>query len=152
MRAKLFRDVPFARTGFQTYAAEELNRPGAGMLRVHRSRLEVAKSASTFESVPVTMDHPASLLTPDNAMPHTVGIVSDVRFDEQTEQLRGDLILWQQDAITAVANGVRELSGGYRAQYEDQPGGALEQYDIRGNHVAIVPKGRSGEAQRIGAA
>lgn len=74
--------------------------------------------------------------------------MSDVRLRSKQSNCEGI----QQDAITAVANGVRELSGGYRAQYEDQPGGGLEQYNIRGNHVAIVPKGRSSEAQRIGAA
>ena len=117
MKAKLFRAVPFARTGWQSYAAGELNLPGDGMVRAFRSPLEVKHSAATFEGVPITVDHPADLLTADSAERHTVGIVSAVS---------------------------------YAAKYEPRGGNEYDQVNIRGNHIALVPAGRSGSAQRIG--
>lgn len=150
MKAKLFRAVPFARTGWQSYAAGELNLPGDGMVRAFRSPLEVKRSAATFEGVPITVDHPADLLTADNAERHTVGIVSAVSFDDASGQLRADLMIWEPVAIGQVADGIRELSGGYAAKYEQRGGNEYDQVNIRGNHIALVPAGRSGSAQRIG--
>ena len=151
MKAKLFRDVPFARTGWQQYMASELGQSGERLLSVFRSPAEVARSAVTFEGVPITMDHPASLLTDKETDQQGIGLVSSVRFDDSTGQLRGDLIIWDQEAIGSIASGVRELSGGYDAEYHPRASGELEQFNIKGNHVAIVPAGRSGSAQRIGA-
>lgn len=150
MKAKLFRSVPFARTGWQDYMAAELGVEGSGLVRVFRSDLEVKRSAQTFEGVPITVDHPSTLLTPQTADPPTVGLVSAVSFDEATQQLRGDLLIWEPKAIGQVAEGIRELSGGYAADYQPRGGGEYEQTQIKGNHVALVPAGRSGHAQRIG--
>lgn len=150
MKAKLFRSVPFARTGWQNYMADELGIPGTGQVRVFRSDVEVKRSAQTFEGVPITVDHPRDLLTAQTVEAHTVGLVSAVSFDETTQQLRADMMIWEPLAISQVAEGIRELSGGYVAEYEPRGGGDYEQTHIRGNHVALVPTGRSGSAQRIG--
>lgn len=145
MKAKLFRSVPFARVGMQTYAAEEIGAPG-GMVEVDRPADEVERSAPTFEGVPLTMDHPPELL--DAGMAYVaVGLVSGVRFDGQ--QVRGDLLVWDDAAVQAIKHGKRELSAGYEAEYQRGADGYVQR-DIRGNHVALVPRGRSGAAQRIG--
>ena len=149
MRAKLFRAVPFARTGWQNYAGPEIDKHGRALVRVFRSAEEVRRSAPTFEGAPITVDHPPSLLSTDSAGEAAAGIVSGVVFDERSGQLRGDLLIWDAEAIRSVANGIRELSGGYAADYHER-GQDFEQFNIRGNHVALVPKGRSGSAQRIG--
>lgn len=149
IRAKLFRAVPFARIGPHDYASHEISQPGHGIVSVERPMAEVRLSASTFEGVPLTLDHPPDLLTPEAAEQAAVGLVSAVQFDEQRGQLKGDLLIWDEQAIKLVAQGLRELSGGYKAEYEPT-GGGYRQRNIRGNHVALVPKGRSGAAQRIG--
>lgn len=151
MRAKLFRQVPFARTGWQQYMADELELPDGGLVKVYRPEREVKRSADTFEGVPITVDHPSDLLTEDNAAQAAVGLVSGVGFDSVSQQLKADLLIWEPEAIRQVADGIRELSGGYKAKYQPRGPNEYEQTDIRGNHVALVPAGRSGSAQRIGA-
>ena len=85
MRAKLYRGVPFARTGWQDYLGSELDLPNDGLVRVYRSDAEVRRSAASFEGVPITVDHPPALLTADNAGQAAAGIVSAVTFDHQTQ-------------------------------------------------------------------
>ncbi|MDF1820710.1 MAG: DUF2213 domain-containing protein [Alcanivoracaceae bacterium] len=149
MRAKLFRAVPFARAGIQKYLARELGVPGEDVIEVMRPPAEVRRSAGTFEGVPITMDHPPCMVAADTLDRYAVGMVSAVRYDSRTDQLRGDLLVWDPVAIHSIASGRRELSGGYEAEY-DEDGPGFRQRDIKGNHLAIVPLGRSGSAQRIG--
>lgn len=151
MRAKLFRDVPFARTGWQTYTGDEAGEPERETVAVHRSEYEVARSAGSFEGSPITVDHPDKLLTPEQVDALAVGIASGVRFDGATQQLRADLLVWDQTAIRQVADGVRELSAGYTNEQDAIGPANYEQRDIVGNHIALVPHGRAGSAVRIGA-
>jgi hypothetical protein len=65
--------------------------------------------------------------------------------------MRGTIILTDADAIRQLDEGKRQLSNGYEAEYELKSGvnDAGEQYDaiqrdIRGNHVALVERGRCG--------
>jgi len=149
MRAKLFRDVPFARTGRQHYAASELGVGDSGFVAVDREHDEVAASASTFEGTPVTLDHPCELMDADAVERLAVGMASDVVFDSHTGQLRADLLVWNERAIRTVRDGIRELSAGYTAEYL-QDGAGYRQTNIKGNHIALVAQGRAGTAQRIG--
>lgn len=149
MRAKLFRAVPFARSGPQAYQAHELGGDGDGVVTVDRPASEVAASAPTFEGVPLTMGHPSDPVDRDSVDRHAVGLVSGVRFDADTGQLRGDFLVWEPQAVRQVADGIRELSAGYKAEY-DADGRGFVQRDIRGNHVALVEQGRAGAAVRIG--
>lgn len=150
MRAKLFKDVPFARAGIQYYRADEIGGAGGKLVAVERARDTVSRSAATFEGVPITVDHPPDLLTPEQIERRAVGLVSGVIFDVATDQLRGDFLLWDAAAIRNVAEGLRELSAGYLSDYVQNGDGTYRQTGIRGNHVALVPAGRSGMAQRIG--
>ena len=147
MRAKLFRDVPFARSGPQAYHADEIGVDGHGLIAVDRPPAAVAASATSFEGVPITMDHPSVLLNAEAVEREAVGLISDVRFDDG--RLRGDLLIWREDAIRAVADGVRELSAGYTAEYQ-RDGEGYRQSGIKGNHIALVRRGRAGRAVRIG--
>lgn len=150
MRAKLFRAVPFARTGIQWYRANEIGGNGDKMVAVERDRDTVSRSAGTFEGAPVTVNHPPDLLAPEQSKREAVGLVSGVAFDASTDQLRGDFLLWDADAIRHVADGLRELSAGYWSEYVPNGDGSYYHTGIKGNHVALVPAGRSGVAQRIG--
>lgn len=149
MRAKLFRSVPFARSGTQQYLASELGMPGSGFISVDRPADEVRRSSPSFEFTPITVGHPDDMVSARDIDSLTVGIVSAVHFDDASQQLRGDLLIWDQAAISSIANGLRELSAGYLAEYVEHGSGFIQR-DIIGNHVAIVPRGRSGSAQRIG--
>ena len=61
-----------------------------------------------------------------------------------------DLIVKDESAIQLIEDGLREVSCGYDAEYEQTEPGKAEQVDITGNHVALVPKGRAGNRCAIG--
>lgn len=59
----------------------------------------------------------------------------------------GDLIIKDGQLANDVQNGaVREVSAGYTAEFvpDSTDGECLKQTNIRGNHVAVVPRGRAG--------
>ncbi|RZU98776.1 DUF2213 domain-containing protein [Spiribacter vilamensis] len=149
MKAKLFRKVPFARTGQQTYMASELGMTGDAMVTVDRPAVAVQASAESFNGVPVTIDHPPALMDSQAVQRDAVGLVSEVTFDGATGQLKGDLLVWDAKAIRAIAQGTRELSAGYTAEYRAD-GSRYRQESVVGNHIALVKHGRAGSAVRIG--
>lgn len=117
-----------------------------------------AESLSSFALVPLTLEHPAANLTPDTVGQHQVGSVGTPVRDG--ELARTPLLITHRDAIKAVEGGKQELSCGYTAMLVAAPGvwrdaaGQEHRFDavqrrIRGNHVAIVDRGRAGPAARI---
>jgi hypothetical protein len=56
----------------------------------------------------------------------------------------GDLLITTEKGIELVKSGLREVSCGYDAQYEQIEKGKGKQREIIGNHVALVTKGRAG--------
>lgn len=146
-----------ARTGIQEYRGKELlNVPGLEpneIYKVYRPASEVfnAESMRSFESKPVSNNHPPVLLNLDNIKAHQVGYVSDKVVREGNNKLATELFITDKDAIEAINNGKKELSNGYTSDHEVKAGVTKdgEHYDIiqrniRGNHVAIVEKGRCG--------
>lgn len=75
-------------------------------------------------------------------------IGEDVTFDG--EYLKGNIKVFSEAMRNLIANGKKELSCGYRCKYEYAPsvfdGVAYDyiQREIRGNHLALVEKGRMG--------
>ncbi len=121
--------------------------------REYRSEEEVfrADSLESLKGAPVTDLHPSekgddSFLTPANARQHIVGITEGVERDGP--YLKGSLIIFHEDAITAIERGERkEISLGYKCRLEPTPGSINGEHydaiqrDIVVNHVAIGPKG-----------
>ncbi len=143
----LCRDVPIARTGTLIYHSSELSgiEPDeSGFITVTRSPNHVfAETAmNSFEGKPVTNLHPNDLVTPDTWREVAVGTVQNVR--QRENLLIADLLITQAAAIQDVQAGLREVSCGYEAQYEQTEPGRANQQAIIGNHVALVPKGRCG--------
>ncbi len=139
--------VPIARTGEQTYLARELGLQGEDpekTVRVYREEKEVFSPAAmaSFEGKDVTDGHPNEGVEPSNFSNYTRGHLQNVRRDGET--LVADLIIKDPSLISEVRNGVkREVSCGYHCDYI-QSGGGYRQTHIRGNHVAVVPRGRAG--------
>jgi hypothetical protein len=143
----LCRDVPIARTGILTYHTSELEGiepDSSGFIYVSRNQEEVfAETAmSSFEGKPVTNLHPNDLVGPENWSEFSVGSVQNVRRDDN--KLVADLLITQAAAIRDVQSGLREVSCGYEARYEQTEPGKARQLAIVGNHVALVPRGRCG--------
>ncbi len=122
--------------------------------REYRPASEVFKADSmrTFSMVPVTNDHPPVLLNADNAKQYSVGSVGEsVRKDG--EHVAGSMMITDAATIADVQSGKAELSCGYECDTDETPGTFNgEHYDaiqknIRGNHVAIVSRGRAQSAK-----
>jgi uncharacterized protein len=147
----LCRDVPIARTGIQLYAGGELEGvvPGPdGIIYVEREESEVFRpeTIASFNGKPLVNDHPTGDVTPDNWSKLTVGVVLDPRRGSGADNnlLIADVLVTQEEAISDVLEGKREVSCGYAAQYfQSEPGKAFQR-NILGNHVALVEKARCG--------
>lgn len=147
-----------ARPGIQVYLGDEVGMPDMPTVRVYRSEKEVrdANSLQSFSHAPVTMGHPAEDVTAANWKQLSVGEVS-TEVTWKDNKISIPVMLKDADAISRVEAGTRELSPGYTAEIvpgagvtpDGQPFDA-QQVNIRVNHVAVVPKGRSGPEVRIG--
>lgn len=145
------RNVPIARTGSMDYLESEINPTGSSsnMVKVLRSPEEVFSEAamSSFEGKPVTNEHPPDLLTPETYRQYSRGCAENVRrgSGEWDGYLLADLHIQDEELIRAVQEGKREISCGYECVWSDNGDGTYSQHEIRGNHVAVVTRGRAGK-------
>ncbi|HFD7189314.1 TPA: DUF2213 domain-containing protein [Klebsiella pneumoniae] len=158
----LCKDVPIARTGTQVYLPEEIDlEPGAsGTVTVWRTEDEVfsPETMASFEGVAVTLEHPEDddgeivFVNPSNYAELAQGHIQNVRrgTGDKSDLLIADLLIKRQEAIDAVNSGVTDVSCGYDAQYKQLSPGKGKQYQITGNHLAIVERGRAGGRCSIG--
>jgi uncharacterized protein len=151
-----------AKSGLQDYQASELGLQDSAkdVIRVYRPEDEVFElsSMASFETKPVTLEHPPTMVDPASFKDYAVGFSSH-QVERDGEHLKTELVIMDADAIAAVEAGKVELSIGYFADYEFELGVTEngESYDavqrnIRGNHIALVNAGRCGGTCRLGAA
>ena len=139
-------DVKIARTGTQNYLAREIGLDGMPerVLQVTRSAEDVFDPAAiaSFEGKDVTNTHPSEMIVQENQAAYSKGHAENVR--RVGDYLVADLYLKDPTLISEVKNGaMRDVSCGYYCQYEAD-GAGYRQTHIRGNHIAIVPRGRAG--------
>ncbi len=144
-------DVPIARTGDMVYRAGELGLEGDPdrPVTVRRYAEDVFDPAAvaSFEGKDVTAGHPAESVGPANHAAYSTGHVQNVR--REGEKLVADLLVKDAALISDIKNNViREVSCGYLCSYEPE-GDHYRQGNIRGNHVAVVPRGRAGREVAI---
>lgn len=157
----LVADAKIARIGIQNYSAGELgltDRNPGDVIRVYRGEDEVfsTDSMATLAHRPVTVDHPAEMVTAKNWKKYAVGDTGgDVARDG--DFIRVPLKVMDQRGIDAIEGGKRELSVGYFCDLDFTPGVSPkgEAYDARqtgitGNHLAICTRARAGSSCRIG--
>jgi hypothetical protein len=144
-------DVPIARIGHYEYKSTEVPTVKGstdGMVKILRNPDDVfcESAVRSFEGKPVTINHPNTFVTPDNWKDLAVGQIQNVRRGDgdQDDLLIADLFLTASDAISLVKSGLRQVSCGYDAEYEQLDPGVGKQKNIIGNHVALVVKGRAG--------
>ncbi|WP_439634965.1 DUF2213 domain-containing protein [Oceanicaulis sp.] len=154
----LVADVRMARTGIYEYAGFEMGDSSRETVRVYRPPEEVFDQAAmgSFAHRPVTNDHPPQQVTADNWKTFAIGqIGGEVARDG--DFVRVPMIVMDAAGISAFEGGKRELSAGYVCDLDWTPGTAPDgsaydaiQRNIRGNHLALVDRGRAGSACRIG--
>lgn len=142
-----------ARTGIQHYTDAD-----GSIRREYRPMEEVAspESLASFAGKAITMEHPPVLLDSENTKNYQVGFTgSEIVYDNGF--VKAVMTVTDKETIDKVMKGdVREVSAGYRVNYDPTPGvtDSGEHYDgiqkeISGNHVAIVRRGRAGPQVRL---
>ena len=143
----------FSRSGCQTYTNPD------GSKRVeYRPPEEVSRPDSLLSmgGLPVTLEHPPQLLTPDTVRQHTRGH-SGTQVEFTDGFVHGTVTLTDREAIEAVKRrDAVELSVGYRCDYDPTPGKAPDgtrydgvQRNISGNHLAVTRQARAGSEVRL---
>lgn len=144
----LYTGVPIARIGAQEYGRDEVGLDGDGVVDVYRDAADVFDpvTIASFEGKIVTDEHPPVMLDETNVMDYIKGTVHNVRRGTGYENgyLLADLMVYDPQLNEEIRQGKREVSCGYYLDYVEGPDGRIYQKNIRGNHVAIVPKGRAG--------
>ncbi|WP_027823436.1 DUF2213 domain-containing protein [Laribacter hongkongensis] len=142
----------FARTGIQEYDGSEVGETPGQTYLVDRPAEEVfaPESVASFEGMPIAIGHPDDGITADTWRQLAVGMVRDVH--REGDFLAGEIWICDADAIRQVeVYGIEELSGGYSCELVPGHGEVdFIQTQIRGNHVALVPRGRCGGQCRLG--
>lgn len=149
---------PISRVGVFDYLGRSIGAPEPDKVyRVlrHPDELGAADTLDSFRTVPIISDH-AMLgsvdlgLTPA-ARKGVGGTTGDrVEFDAASGILYSNIKIFDESLAAEINAGKRELSCGYRCAYDFTPGEYNgEKYDVvqrrmRGNHVAVVRKGRMG--------
>ena len=110
-------------------------------------------SLNSFVGKPITDGHPAEMVNSKNAKSLLVGAIH-TEGKQDGENVVAGITIHDADMIDKVMNGgKRELSLGYKVDLEETPGvWNGQEYDaiqrnIRINHLAIVPRGRAGNAR-----
>lgn len=140
------RNVPIARTGSMEYTARDLQLDGDPdrVVMVNRYEEDVFEPAAlaSFEGKSVTDGHPAEEVNAVNYSAYEKGHAENVR--RNGDYMVADLYIKDPCLISEIQNGVkREVSCGYVCDYEPD-GNNYKQKRIRGNHVAVVHRGRAG--------
>ena len=148
------KDVPIARTGTQQYRGCEFGGPVAdGIYNVQRPEAEVFDRAAvaSFEGKPVCDEHPEEDVTPDNYGRYMKGVCRDVRRGDGdlSNCLVADLVIYDAGLINKIEAGKREISCGYDCLWNPTSDSSYDQLEIRGNHVAVVDRGRAGHKVAI---
>ena len=161
---RIYKDVPIARTGFQQYLGREIKKNpgykpewGIGddeLVTVYRPLEEVTapETLASFEGKSVLDEHPADPQILVDALDeyestskgHAQNIRVGAPMDDGETPLLADLHVKHPDLNVKVDEGVRDVSCGYTFELGKDADGRYVQRKIRGNHVAIVPKGRAG--------
>jgi hypothetical protein len=142
-----------ARTGVQMYTDA-----GGGVRREYRPEEEVGspESLASFAGKAVTFEHPPALLDSANTKDYQIGFSgTEVVYDNGF--VRAVMTITDKDAIERIMRGdAKEVSAGYRVQFDPTPGVADngEHYDgiqrmIDGNHIAVVRRGRAGPQVKL---
>lgn len=149
----------FSRSGVYQYTGAELGRPDLGTVNVYRPESEVFDEAAmaSFAHKAITLDHPGEAVTAANWRSTSRGWTEGkVARDGQFVEI--PLMLADAEAVTAYESGrATELSAGYSCELiwgdgiaPDGTRYAAKQQRLRGNHIALVARGRAGPACSIG--
>ncbi len=148
------KDVPIARTGIQNYRGMEFGGTDPNKIyNVERPEAEVFSKAAlaSFEGKPVVDEHPQEDVKPGNVLRYLKGTCRNVHRGDGalSDCIVADLIIYDDELIRKIEEGKRDVSCGYDCLWEPTDENTYVQREIRGNHVAVVEKGRAGHKVSI---
>jgi hypothetical protein len=148
-------DVPINRIGVYKYLGRELGQdadPGKEYNVLRRPEEVFSKAAlASFEGKPITDEHPPEILSANNVHAFEKGHAQNIRrgTSDNDGYTIADLYITDRQLVNDVLNGKREISCGYNFELIPNVNGTFEQRGIRGNHIAVVDKGRAGNRVAI---
>lgn len=148
------KEVPIARTGNQDYRGSEFGGEDPEKIyKVKRLEEEVFSKAAlaSFEGKPVVDEHPNEDVTAENIKRYIKGTCRDIHQGTGilSDCIVADLIIYDKDLIQKIKDGKRDISCGYDCLWDPVDEDTYIQREIRGNHVAVVDKGRAGKKVSI---
>lgn len=148
------KEVPIARTGNQDYRGSEFGgEDPEKVYKVKRLEEEVFSKAAlaSFEGKPVVDEHPNEDVTAENIKRYIKGTCRDIHQGTGilSDCIVADLIIYDKDLIQKIKDGKRDISCGYDCLWDPVDEDTYIQREIRGNHVAVVDKGRAGKKVSI---
>lgn len=152
----LCRNVPVTRVGFLIYGPGEVPvKPGPdGLAYVERTAdtLFTPQTIGSINGAALTIGHPSDDVTPANwkSLSHGFAINARRGHGADHDVILADFVVTHDALIRDIEAGLVEVSLGYDASYLDKGGGIGQQFNIVGNHIAFVPKGRCGPRCAIG--
>lgn len=150
----LLADAVIAKTGPLPYTRGELGMKGGqpnDIVKINRSREVLEKALPTMIGAPITIDHPTAFIGTGDSTSHVVGSVASIPTITDDGKVKAKVRVYDADAIRMIESGQDQLSPGFNfvMQNLDDSKGTADIAAMSVNHVAIVPKGRAGEAVRI---
>ena len=148
------KDVPIARTGIQNYRGMEFGGTDPNKIyNIERPEAEVFSKAAlaSFEGKPVVDEHPTEDVKPGNVLNYLKGTCRNVHRGDGalSDCIVADLIIYDDDLIRKIEDGKRDVSCGYDCLWDPKDRDTYVQREIRGNHVAVVNRGRAGHRVSI---
>ena len=148
------KNVPIARTGVQEYLGQELGITDKydQYIKVYREEEDVfaPEAIASFEGKPFTNNHPEPMVDVNNLPLYGKGHAQNIRRSTtEPDLLLADIVATDPVTISEIKNKIkREISSGYDCYYVPYKDG-YRQVEIRGNHIALVSKGRAGDRVSI---
>lgn len=155
---------PLSKAGVFPYRGSMINAPDPNAIyQVYRPADELRSQATldSFRLLPIIDEH---VMLGHDGKPGYIpaekkgvhGVIGDaIFFDEADQTLKGNLKVFSGTMDSSINRGKVELSCGYKCKYRYAPGvhngQAFDyiQYDLLGNHVASVNRGRMGYDVRV---
>lgn len=163
----LIKDNPLSEEGVYMYSGKVIDPNGVNgfglepdtLYPVYRPKEELAKACESFNGVPFRNEHEmigdGAGMTPADASV-CGGAIFNVRMNPDNDaEMVGDFRINGQEIRNEIEGGKKQLSLGYFCKYRREKGEfkgrpyEFVQYDLEGNHVALVKEGRMGSNVRV---
>lgn len=160
----LIKANPLSKEGVYMYSGKVIDPNNANgynlepdkLYPVYRPAAELKKACESFNGVQIRNEHEmmgdGAGMQPADSIP-TGGTVFNVKMDGDT--MVGDMRIFGNELRSEIEGGKKELSLGYFCRYRKEKGkfGGKDyefvQYELEGNHVALVKEGRMGSSVRV---